>query len=113
MLEETEVCVSKRNGPGSSFHDVKVTLKERRSCWSAKVTETWGSDQGRDQVHGQTEVVGFGPNHVDALGDAETRAEAADVNIKLLSQAISQAREIVEQAIEDAADDGTCHSTGE
>ena len=87
--------------PGQSYNDVNVRIRQRRKGWSVNVWQVWGSCQGDDEEHGRISIVGFGDELSEAMEDAEARAREADIDIKLLTQAVSQARNKAEEAIEE------------
>ena len=86
--------------PGRNYNDVIVRVRQRRSGWSVNVKQVWGSCQGDDEEHGRIAIVGFGDELSEAISDADERAREAEINTKLLSQAISRARDKAEDAIE-------------
>ena len=52
--------------PGHQFHDVDCELRQRGARWVCILTETWGSAQGYDEVHGRNVYRGAGETPDDA-----------------------------------------------
>ena len=91
--------------PGRQYEDVNVRVRQRRRGWSVNVRQVWGSCQGRDEEHGRISIVGFGEELSEAMSDAESRGRDAEIDLKLLSQAVSRARYEAEEAIEKEDED--------
>ena len=54
------------SGPGSQFHDFDVAISRHRGQFQCIVNETWGSDQGVDEVHGRNATEGRGDSPAEA-----------------------------------------------
>lgn len=95
---DVEVEVGDGHYPGSRYCDVAIRIRQRLTgIWSVNVVETSGCYPSQED---ETTIVGFGDELPEAVADAEARARDANIDARLLVQAISQAREEVEDELE-------------
>ncbi len=104
---DVEAFTSKGDYPGSRFIRIDIRIRTRRTgIWSVNVIQTSGRNP---EIHDKISIVGFGNELFDALTDAETRARDANIDLPLLVQAISQAREEVEDELDEQSATGAGH----
>ena len=95
---DVEVEVGEGRYPGSHFREVAIRIRHRRTgVWSVNVVQTSGCYPSQED---EITIVGFGNELPDAVADAETRAREVKIDARLLAQAVSQAREEVEDELE-------------
>ena len=96
-VELASALASNNHTPGRQYHHVRVLLSRRGSAYRCRVLETWGSDQGRLEERGRTEVVARGASLGDAADRARALAQNAGIDAVKLAEALSKA---VDEAVE-------------
>ena len=92
--------------PGHQYSDVDVVISHRpgKECFRCHVVQSWGSAQGYDEEHGRHEVIGRGLTVASACSDALQAGQTAGINEQRLIEAITQARDQVEEKLAEEAE---------
>lgn len=91
-IADVKVGLKYGHVPGNNFHDVYAMLLQKGNRYRVDLVEQRGSCQGRDELHDEKVVSGYGDTIEDACEVAEERAQMADMEMEYVVQAIDKLR---------------------
>ena len=79
--------------PGDQYRLIRVKIAQRGDMYRATIVETSGSNQGRLEEHARSAVSARSNTWEAAIEIAQDRAREADMDLKILVEAISAAED--------------------